>query len=239
MGRKKVKRLAEADEKPKFRDEIVVQARTTGQKRYIQEIKNNDIIFCCGPAGCGKTVIAVGMALQYVLAPRPAYEKIVIMRPVKEACGETLGYLPGDLGDKMAPWAAPILDNMEVFIDPVQIKNVFYQRKVEIIPMAYARGRSLNRSFIIVDEAQNCNPKQFLMTLTRLGENSKMVINGDVSQSDSSIEGLSDAIRRLQGIQGIATCEMGKDDIVRHRLISQIIEAYAPAPKGNPKPPEN
>lgn len=209
-----------------YRDTIIVKARTGGQKQYIQDIKNCDIVFCSGPAGCGKTVIAVGMALQYILAEHPAFDKLVIMRPAKEACQESIGFLPGDLGEKMTPWAAPILDNIEVFIDQPQIKNLFYQKRVEIIPLSFGRGRSLNKSFVIVDEAQNCSREQMLMILTRIGERSKMVINGDITQSDIKMEGFSDAMSRLNGMNNVAICTMGKEDIVRNPLIAEIIERY-------------
>lgn len=211
----------------KFRNQVVVKAKTEGQKKYIQEIKNSDITFCRGPAGSGKTVIAVGLGLHYLLASNPAFEKIVVVRPVKEACGESLGYLPGQVQEKLAPWMAPIVDNMEVFVDKYQIKNLLTQQKVEVIPLAYMRGRSLNKSFIIVDEAQNCTPEQFLLILTRLGDGSKMVLNGDVSQSDVGKEGLSDAIGRLQGVPGVGFCELGASDIVRNPLISKVIERYS------------
>lgn len=218
----------------RFRDNVVVNAKTQGQKRYIIEVKNNDITFAFGPAGCGKTAIAVGLALQSLMSPTPAYDKLVVLRPAKEACDEKIGFLPGDMEEKMAPWAAPIMDNMSVFIESSAIKNLFWQKKIEIIPLAYARGRSLNRSFIIVDEAQNCTAKQMLMVLTRLGEGSKMVVNGDVSQSDvrSKINGMAEAAARLDGMEGVSIVELGPDDIVRHRLISEIIKRFSePAPE--------
>jgi len=213
----------------RYKKSVIVSGQTEGQKRYILEIKNNDITFCYGPAGTGKTAVATGVALQYMCAAQPAYEKMIVMRPAKEACGEKVGYLPGDLADKMAPWAAPIFDNMEVFIDKSQIRNLVQQGKVEIIPLAFARGRSLNSSFIIVDEAQNVSPEQMLMVLTRLGKGSKMVINGDMAQSDTrGLNGLYDAITRLQNVQGISFVEMSAADIVRHPLIAEILNRYTP-----------
>lgn len=205
----------------------VVNPMTPGQKKYIVEISNNTITFCVGPAGTGKTAIAVGLALQHIMAHVPTYEKLVIMRPAKEACEERIGYLPGDLAEKMGPWAAPIVDNMAVFIDQNAIKNLFYQRKVEIVPLAFARGRSLNDSFIILDEAQNCSPQQMLMALTRIGQNSKMVINGDTAQSDHrGLSGLADAINRLGSMAGISVVRMEQGDIVRHPLIGEILKRY-------------
>lgn len=216
----------------RYKKNVIVSAQTAGQKKYIIEIKNNDITFCYGPAGSGKTAVAVGIALQHICVAEPAYEKLVIMRPAKEACDEKIGFLPGDLDDKMSPWAAPVMDNMLVFIDQKQIKNLMWERRIEIIPTAYARGRSLNNSFIIVDEAQNLSPKQMLMILTRLGKKSKLVINGDLAQSDiRGDSGLFDAVERLQGIKGISFVEMHNDDIVRHPLIAKILNRYSDDPE--------
>jgi phosphate starvation-inducible PhoH-like protein len=205
-------------------------AKTPGQKRYIVEIKNNDVTFCVGPAGSGKTAIAIGLALQDVLSNNPTYKKIVVMRPVKEACDEHVGYLPGDLMEKMIPWAAPVVDNMAVFMDPRGIKGMFAHGIIEVVPLAYARGRSLNDSFIILDEAQNVAPKQMLMVLTRIGSNSKLVINGDVSQTDTvGQNGLADAFGRLDGIRGISFVQLEEEDIVRNGLIREIIRRYSDA----------
>lgn len=204
-----------------------VTAMTQGQKKYIIEINNHSIIFCLGPAGTGKTAIAVGMALQHIMAPKPTYDKLVIMRPAKEACEEKMGFLPGDLGEKMGPWAAPIIDNMGVFIDHNAIKNLFFHRRIDIVPLAYARGRSLNNAFIILDEAQNCSPQQMLMALTRIGRDSKMIINGDIAQSDHrGKSGLMDAIERLEGMGGVSVVRLGESDIVRNPLIGEILKRY-------------
>jgi phosphate starvation-inducible PhoH-like protein len=207
---------------------VTVSAQTRGQKQYILDIVNHDITICTGPAGCGKTIIPVGLALQAILAPNPAYEKIVILRPAKEACGERIGFLPGDMGEKMAPWAAPLVDNMKVFITEGQVKQLFYNHMIDVIPLAYARGRSLNNSFIILDEAQNCTKEQLLMVLTRIGKGSKMVVNGDLEQDDhpQGGSGLLDAMERLEGMDGLAVTRLTDEDIVRNPMISEIIRRY-------------
>jgi phosphate starvation-inducible PhoH-like protein len=218
----------------KFRDAVVVKAMTPGQREYIIAIKNSQITICTGPAGSGKTAIAVGLALQHVLAPSPTYEKLVIMRPAKEACGESIGYLPGELREKMSPWAAPVVDNMRVFVDNAQIKNLFWSGLADVVPLAFARGRSLNKSFIILDEAQSCTKEQVLMALTRIGAGSKMVVNGDLLQSDlAGRNGLSDAVDRLRGLESVSIVRMGDQDIVRNPIISLILQRYA----GDYEPP--
>lgn len=215
-------------DEPKRSGKIVVSALTPGQKRYMAEIQNNDITFCYGPAGTGKTAVAVGLALQAVCAEHPAYDRIVVMRPAKEACGEEIGHLPGDIAAKMSVWAAPIMDNVQVFCDARQMKDLLWHNKIDIIPTCFARGRSLNKSFIIIDEGQNLSKDQVVMILTRLGKGSKLVLNGDLAQSDvRGKNGLADAVERLQGIQGIAFVELTSADIVRHPLIAEIINRYA------------
>lgn len=216
-----------AKKEDRYKRNVIVNAMTEGQKDYIIEIKNNDITFCFGPAGSGKTAVAVGLALQYLCAPTPAYEKFVILRPAKEACDEKIGYLPGDVGAKLEGYVAPVMDNMEVFIDRSQIKNLFYQNKIEVVPLAFIRGRSFNKSIILVDEAQNCSPQQMLAILTRLGKASKMIIAGDPLQSDVRNSGLQDAVEKLQDIPGIGLCELDATDIVRHPLIGKILERYS------------
>lgn len=206
---------------------VVVSGMTEGQKQYIKAIINNRVVFCAGPAGTGKTAVAVGMALQYVLSPGSQYKRIVVMRPVMEACGEHIGFIPGDLENKMAPWIKPVLDNMIPFLPPSEAQGLFRAGMVEVIPLAYARGRSLSDAFIILDEAQNCSDKQMKMALTRMGRNSKMVIDGDTTQRDTEgVCGLADAMNRLSGVPGIYMIALGKEDIVRDPMISLILEKY-------------
>jgi phosphate starvation-inducible PhoH-like protein len=214
-------------EKP-IKEFVRVEAKTDNQRRYITTIKNNQITFCKGPAGTGKTIIPVGLALQAILAPESTVKRIVVMRPVKEACGEHLGFLPGDLNEKMSPWARPVTDNMEVFIDERTVSLLLHEKKLVIVPLALARGRSLNDAWIILDEAQNVSKAQMLMALTRIGSNSRMIINGDLQQSDDPREnnGLMDAFTRLQGIEGIGFSVLEKQDIIRHPLIGAILTRY-------------
>lgn len=211
------------------RGTIRVEARTDGQRRYLGAVRTNTITICTGPAGCGKTAIAVGTALQNLLSGNPTFQKIIIMRPVKEACDESIGFLPGGLDEKMEPWAAPIVDNLGPFVDKSAIYKLFRDKVIEIVPLAYARGRSLNNSFVIVDEAQNCSKKQMIMILTRIGENSKMVINGDLAQNDGPKggSGLEDAISRLDGMDGIGIVRLDDKDIVRHPMIGEILRRYS------------
>lgn len=223
----------------KYKNKIIISAKNSSQRNYILEIQNNDLIFCTGPAGTGKTAVAVGMALQAVLAEHSIYERLVIIRPVKAACGESIGYLPGDLHLKMAPWAAPVIDNMKIFIDQAQIKNLFWGNLVEIIPLALARGRSLIKSFIILDEAQNCTRDQLKMALTRIGEGSKMVVTGDLNQSDINGDDLGHVIKCLQGMPRTGIHEFGLEDIIRNPMISEILRRLDGREKGAEGPPWN
>lgn len=210
--------------------DIIIQALTDGQKTYINKINDNRITFCIGPAGSGKTACAVGIALKNILDKKPTYKKLVVIRPIKEACGEHLGFLPGGLDEKLAPWLQPVVDNMLPFLSVDETNYLIKRKMVEVMPLAYARGRSLNDCFIILDEAQNCSKKQMKMALTRLGKNSKMVVNGDITQMDSEeddeISGVEDAMNRLKSIENISMVILHKEDIVRDKLVGQILERY-------------
>jgi phosphate starvation-inducible PhoH-like protein len=210
-----------------------VVPRTAGQARYVKAIRANDLTFAIGPAGSGKTYLAVALAVEAL--KHQQIRKIVLVRPAVEA-GESLGYLPGDLQAKINPYLRPLQDSLHEMMDHELIKRYMEQDVIEVIPLAYMRGRTLNEAFIILDEAQNATMSQMKMFLTRMGTSSKIVVSGDVTQVDlprSIHSGLNDALQRLGGIEGIAVVQMTQADIVRHRLVADIVRAYddeEPAP---------
>jgi phosphate starvation-inducible PhoH-like protein len=203
-----------------------VSPRTEGQAAYVEAIRGHDIVVCAGPAGSGKTFLAVAMAVSALRAEQ--VHKIVLVRPAVEA-GESLGFLPGDLQAKINPYLRPLLDALREMMDYELLKRLTEQDVIEMIPLAYMRGRTLNNAFIILDEAQNTTVEQMKMFLTRLGMNSKMVISGDTTQVDlppNRRSGLIDALKRLADVRGCATITLGGADIVRHPLVQRIVEAY-------------
>jgi len=203
-----------------------VVPRTQGQARYVQAIAEHDIVFCIGPAGTGKTYLAVAMAVASL--KQELIRKIVLVRPAVEA-GESLGYLPGDLQAKINPYLRPLLDALREMMDYDQIRRYTDQDLIEVIPLAYMRGRTLNEAFIILDEAQNTTVAQMKMFLTRMGRGSKIVVSGDTTQIDlppHATSGLIDAMRRLGRIKGLAQVALTNADIVRHRLVQDIVRAY-------------
>jgi phosphate starvation-inducible PhoH-like protein len=205
-----------------------VRAKTEGQKRYVEAMTQNDLTFCIGPAGTGKTYLAVAAAAS--LLKHGQVRRIVLARPAVEA-GERLGFLPGDLQAKVNPYLRPLFDALHDMMDFEQVKRFMVNDVIEVIPLAFMRGRTLNDSVIILDEAQNTTPSQMLMFLTRLGHDSKMIVTGDISQVDLPEDvrsGLVDAVERLRGIKGIAQVELERGDIVRHRLVQNIVDAYDP-----------
>ncbi len=206
--------------------DYVVKAKTNGQRKMVSEAKRNDIVFAIGPAGTGKTYTAVAIAVAAWKAKK--VKRIVLARPAVEA-GESLGFLPGDLAQKIDPYLRPLYDALQDMLTAEKLKALTEQRIIEIVPLAYMRGRTLNNSFIILDEAQNASNKQMKMCLTRLGINSRAIITGDVTQVDLPREiesGLLNARNILQGISGIGFVFLDKTDVVRHRLVRDIISAY-------------
>lgn len=203
-----------------------IKPRTEGQARYVAAIRKHDLSFCIGPAGTGKTYLAVAMAVEALKAEE--VRKIVLVRPAVEA-GESLGFLPGDLRAKLNPYLRPLLDALGEMVDYDHSRALMEQDVIEVIPLAYMRGRTLNDAFIILDEAQNTTIAQMKMFLTRLGERSKMVVSGDSTQVDlphGVQSGLVDAIGRLRNVKGIGLSKLETTDIVRHRLVQEIVNAY-------------
>lgn len=203
-----------------------IKARTEGQQKYIEAIKENTIVFAIGPAGTGKTYLALAMAVNAL--NQNEVGRIILVKPVVEA-GEKLGYLPGDLYEKVNPFLRPLYDALYEMLDVELFQQYMDMNIIEVVPLAYMRGRTLNDSFIILDEAQNTSPEQMKMFLTRLGFGSKAVITGDVTQIDlprGRYSGLEQAPRILAGIEGIALVYMTDKDVVRHPLVQSIIKAY-------------
>lgn len=203
-----------------------VRARTANQKKLVQQAEKNDIVFAIGPAGTGKTYTAVALAVRAL--KNKVVKKIILTRPAVEA-GESLGFLPGDLKEKIDPYLRPLYDALDDTIPADKLGYYMTTRTIEIAPLAYMRGRTLDNAFIILDEAQNATDLQLKMFLTRIGANAKAIITGDMTQVDlprNQKSGLQTAVRILQNIDGIAHIELDEDDVVRHRLVKQILRAY-------------
>jgi len=200
--------------------------KTGTQRSYVQEIAHRDLVFGIGPAGTGKTYLAMAMAL--VALKKEEVNRIILTRPAVEA-GEALGFLPGDLKEKIAPYLRPLYDALQDMLDDEERERYIERGIIEIAPLAFMRGRTLNHAFIILDEAQNTTTEQMLMFLTRLGVDSKCVITGDATQIDlpgNKRSGLIEAIQALKGVEGISFCTFTERDVVRHELVRQIIRAY-------------
>jgi phosphate starvation-inducible PhoH-like protein len=203
-----------------------IAARTPGQRGYLQALRERDMVFALGPAGSGKTYLAVAQGVSLLLTGK--VERIVLSRPAVEA-GERLGFLPGDLKEKIDPYLRPLYDALHDMIPAEQIAHRMESGEIEIAPLAFMRGRTLAHCFVILDEAQNTTPMQMRMFLTRLGEGSRMVITGDPSQTDlpnNQKSGLTDAVETLEEVNGIRFVRLTSQDVVRHDLVTRIVEAY-------------
>ncbi len=203
-----------------------IYPRSQNQAKYILEMMDNELVFGLGPAGTGKTYLAVALAVSMML--EGSIDKIILSRPAVEA-GENLGFLPGDLKDKVDPYLRPLYDALYEMLPAEQVDKKLAVGEIEIAPLAFMRGRTLSNAFVILDEAQNTTPMQMKMFLTRLGENSRMVVNGDLSQVDlprGTISGLKDALATLKNIKGISSVTFGAEDVVRHGLVAKIVCAY-------------
>jgi len=209
-----------------------VRARTAAQDAYVRALKRHALVFATGPAGTGKTWLAVAQAVQ--LFERKEVDRIVLSRPAVEA-GERLGFLPGDMREKVDPYLRPIYDALYDLMDARIVERALQTTEIEIAPLAFMRGRTLSNAAVILDEAQNTTAVQMKMLLTRLGENSRMVVTGDPSQVDlppGQTSGLAEAVRLLEGVEGIAHVKFGAADVIRHELVARIVEAYDRAAAG-------
>ncbi|HOV36570.1 PhoH family protein [Seramator thermalis] len=212
-----------------------IVARTANQKKLVEAFNDNDLVFAIGPAGSGKTYTAIALAVRALKTKQ--IRKIILSRPAVEA-GEKLGFLPGDMKEKIDPYLQPLYDALEDMIPPLKLKEYIENNIIQIAPLAFMRGRTLNDAVIILDEAQNTTKPQIKMFLTRLGLNGKMIVTGDITQIDlphTQQSGLIHAMHVLKGIKGIATVEFNKKDIVRHKLVQQIVEAYEKEDEQNKK----
>lgn len=204
----------------------VIRAKTFRQQQYVKALRTSDLTFCTGPAGTGKTFLAAMVAVKALM--NEEFERLVLTRPAVEA-GERLGFLPGDLQQKVNPYLRPLYDALHELLDPERIPHLMERGVIEVAPLAYMRGRTLSNAFVILDEAQNTTPAQMKMVLTRLGFNSRMVVTGDVTQTDLpqyQQSGLSMATKILAKVEGITFCELTKADVVRHQLVQRIVAAY-------------
>ncbi len=204
----------------------MVNPRSPNQKKYVEAIEQNDMTFGIGPAGTGKTYLAVAMAASALMAKK--VERIILVRPAVEA-GERLGFLPGSLQEKVDPYLRPLYDALYDLLEKDRVDKMLEKGIIEVAPLAFMRGRTLSNAAVILDEAQNTTSMQMKMFLTRLGENSRMIVNGDPSQTDlpsGQTSGLSEAIRLLANVEGVGHATFNKDDVVRHELVARIIEAY-------------
>jgi phosphate starvation-inducible PhoH-like protein len=204
----------------------IVVPRSLNQRAYLEQIERNDMVFGIGPAGTGKTYLAMAQAVSYLMSKQ--VNRVILARPAVEA-GEKLGFLPGDLQQKVDPYLRPLYDALYDLIEYEKVERLFERNQIEVAPIAFMRGRTLSEAFVIIDEAQNTTTEQMKMVLTRIGLGSKVVVTGDITQIDlpsGRISGLVEAISVLQGTEGVAFCYFDEKDVVRHRLVQSIIKAY-------------
>ena len=220
------KRQALKDLKMLNFDELIY--KNTAQKRFYETVSKKDITFCIGPAGCGKTYLSVHRALRELGNKQSKIDGIVIVKPLVEAAGEKLGYLPGDIEEKTLPFMMSFYYNMEQIIGKQRLEMLKANNVIQVIPMAYMRGITLADKFVILDEAQNATPEQIKMFVTRLGSNSKYIITGDLAQSDikRGSSGLEDAVKRFAGVRGVGLASFKEKDIVRHSLVRRLLKRY-------------
>ena len=203
-----------------------IKSRSENQQKLIETYNTSDMVFAVGPAGTGKTYLSIALAVKAL--KEKAAKKIILSRPAVEA-GEKLGFLPGDMKDKIDPYLQPLYDSLEDMIPAVKLQDMMEKHIIQIAPLAFMRGRTLSDAVVILDEAQNTTPAQIRMFLTRMGWNTKMIITGDMTQIDLPHEqkgGLKEALKILGGVEGISVVELGKKDIVRHKLVTRIVNAY-------------
>ncbi len=228
--------LTQSHSQSRQRKISVVKAKTFGQERYLEALEESQIVFGLGPAGTGKTFLAVAAGVRALR--EGVVRRLVLTRPAVEA-GEKLGFLPGDFQAKVHPYLRPIYDSIEDLLEPGTVKKYFENDLIEVCPLAFMRGRTLNNAFIILDEAQNTTITQMRMFLTRMGEGSRVVVTGDATQVDlakNEASGLVDAVQRLERVRGIEIVRLQKEDIVRHSLVQQIVEAYESTQHTMPSP---
>jgi phosphate starvation-inducible PhoH-like protein len=205
---------------------IWLEAKSDGQEEFINSINHNKLTVCVGPAGTGKTYVATAMAAR-LLRDTTEYDHIMIVRPAVEACNERLGFLPGSIDKKMAPYAMPALYNLSKVVGKREFHHMKQNGIIQVMPLAFMRGLTLDHCLVILDEAQNTTPDQMKMFLTRLGEDCKAIVEGDETQSDiKGLNGLSDIARRLDGMRDVGIVSMGTDEIIRSRFVSDLLERY-------------
>ena len=221
MSRKK--RKHNTSEHHNFSLQTILQPKSPNQSKYLKAIHRSDVVFCAGPAGSGKTAVAVGLACEYILSDK--IDKIVVTRPVVES-GHGLGYLPGSVADKIQPYLIPIMEEMKLYLTIETLNSLRSAGRIELCPLEYMRGRNFHNSFMILDEAQNATYEQIKMFITRIGTNSKAIINGDTDQTDLSHGvrgGLLACIDKLTDVDGIAICSLTHQDIIRNSIIYKIL----------------